>query len=214
MSTENKLFAKRIKELREEWGITQQQMAEMVGLRKTAISNYETGYTTPKIETLRNFMAVFNKPSSYFFEDMDVKIKLKAHSIYGSAIHYYKPTNIKGLRSKEPSLMDSTLTLPVQQHVAKNRYIATSISDNSMNLCGIKKDSCIVINTERKIPSDGQIFAAIRNGELIVRKYHRNDEEIYMSAESTRIPKGLSTESIPETDFEILGTVDKLIVNL
>lgn len=39
---------KRIKRLREEKGLTQEALARKVGIRATAINNYESGIRTPK----------------------------------------------------------------------------------------------------------------------------------------------------------------------
>lgn len=42
-----KLLGKRIRELRKNRGIKQEQLAEMVGLEPTSISNIENGYNYP-----------------------------------------------------------------------------------------------------------------------------------------------------------------------
>ena len=215
MREDEKLFAQRIKELRKSWGITQQQMADMMEVRKTTISNYESGYATPTISTLRRFMVRFNLPASYFVPDMqDEATEKKAQILYGTPIPYFNPTNLEGLKTGEPYLMNSSLCLPAPLHIPKTGHIATSAPDNAMNKCGIKRGSCIIINTERKEPVDGEIFAAIRGYELIVRKYRNNIEGSYMEAESTRIPSGLSIEQIPSENFNILGIVNKTITEL
>ncbi len=215
MYTDDKLFAQRIKDLRKSWGLTQQQMADMVQLRKTTISNYESGYATPTISTLRRFMLRFNLPANYFLPDMQEELTVKkAQIIYGTPIPYYEPTNIDGLITNEPARIDSFLSLPSPMHLPKDGYMATSATDNSMNKCGIKKGTCLIINTEKRLPSDGEIFAAIKDNFFIIRKYHNTIEGTYMSAESTRIPTGLSIEQIPEENFVILGIVDRIIAKL
>ena len=52
MSSGNKLFGKRIKELREAQGYTQEQLAEKVGLEYQTISRIETGYYFTGYENL------------------------------------------------------------------------------------------------------------------------------------------------------------------
>ena len=209
------LFSQRIKELRKSWGLTQQQMADMVDLRKTTISNYESGYATPTIATLKKFMSRFNLPASYFVPDMDSEISVKkAQTLYGSPVPYFEPTNLKGLKTKEPALMDSSLSLPAPLHIPKTGYIATCAPDNSMNKCGIKRGTCLIINTEKTTPSDGEIFAAVRGNFLIVRKYHNNSYGTFMTSESTTVPTGLSVEEIPSEDFQILGIIDRIIAKI
>lgn len=214
MYNENELFAERIKELRKSWGLTQEQMAEMVQLRKTTISNYESGYATPTISTLRRFMLRFNLPASYFLPDTELSgnvHKKTPQLMYGTPIYYYEPSNIDGLRSGEPCLMNSCLTLPSQAQIPKKGCISTSATDNSMNRLGIKKGSFVVIDTENRLLCDKDIFAAIRNNELIIRQYHNTAEGCYMTSESTRIPTGLSIEMIPENDFNVLGKITMVL---
>ncbi len=214
MSKGNLLFAQKIKSLRAEWNLSQQQMADMLGLRKTAISNYESGYSTPTYETLTKFMYKFNLPSEYFFPETSVGLPKLTQKMHGTSMSFYQSENIEGLTTHEDSLRDSVLTLPGHLHVPKGTYIATTAEDNSMNLCGIKKGTVIVINTEKKSPYSGQIFAAIHKGFLLIRKLIETDGVLYMTAQSTRIPTGSSKEKLPEEDFQIIGVVERLIIEI
>ena len=214
MYSENELFAKRIKELRKSWGLTQEQMAEMVQLRKTTISNYESGYATPTLSTLKRFMLRFNLPANYFLPDAELSgtaRKKTPQLVYGTPIYYYEPTNLDGLRSGEPCLMNSCLTLPSQVQIPKKGYISTSATDNSMNKLGIKKGSCVVIDTENRTLYDKDIFAAIRDNEFIIRQYHNTSDGCHMTSESTRIPTGLSIEIIPDEGFIVLGKITMIL---
>lgn len=62
------LLGKRIRELRKRKGIKQEQLAEMVGLEPTSISNIENGYNYPSFQNLEKivyslettFIEIFN----------------------------------------------------------------------------------------------------------------------------------------------------------
>ena len=58
-------LGKRIKELRENAGLTQQQLAERVWVSKAAISNYELFERNPSLETLVNIAHVFHVSTDY-----------------------------------------------------------------------------------------------------------------------------------------------------
>lgn len=45
-------FKDRLKELRKEYSFTQQELANKIGIVRTAIANYETGRTIPGSDTL------------------------------------------------------------------------------------------------------------------------------------------------------------------
>lgn len=214
MSKGDLLFARKIKELRREHDLSQQQLADMLGLRKTTISNYETGYSTPTYKTLELIMTKFSISSEDVSFAKILPTRKLPEKISGTDIFFYQNNNIKGLISKDSILKDSTVTLPTQLHVPRGTYIATQAADNSMNLCGIKRGTIIIINTEKTSPYSGQIFAAINNGSLLIRKMLEKDGVYYMTAQSSRIPTGSSIEKLPEDNFKIIGVVEKLIVDI
>ena len=51
-----KLIGKRIKAVRKQRGLTQEQLSQMVDLSTNYLSNIETGFRTPKLETLIQIM--------------------------------------------------------------------------------------------------------------------------------------------------------------
>lgn len=58
-------FAYRLKELRNEKEMTQQELATKLNLGRTAIANYETGRTSPDIKTLRKMAIIFETSTDY-----------------------------------------------------------------------------------------------------------------------------------------------------
>ena len=53
-------YGKRIKELRNQNSLTQQQLADMVGVSAKTVSHWETGYTMPDVEMMLKLAEVFN----------------------------------------------------------------------------------------------------------------------------------------------------------
>ncbi|MDD9146927.1 helix-turn-helix domain-containing protein [Sporolactobacillus sp. KGMB 08714] len=62
------MLGDRIKQLRKEHGLTQAQLAEILNIKKTTISNYETGYSTPSNEMLKNLANVLDASTDYLLE--------------------------------------------------------------------------------------------------------------------------------------------------
>lgn len=212
MYNKDDYFATSIRNLRKNMGLTQQEMADSIGVRKTTICNYESGYATPTLATLKKLMHVFNLNANYFFDSSAVERK-SIQFMFGATIPFYRPTNIEGLTSGDKTLMDSSLTLPSHIETNKEGYLATTAPDNMMNACGIKRGSCIVINTQKPL-TDGCIFAAVRDNEIIVRKYHNDKAGTYMSIESTRMPSSKAIEQMKDVELIILGVVTKVICDL
>lgn len=79
------MIGERLKQLRKEKGITQQELAEILGVRKAAVSLYETGQNDPadriKILIAKYFdisldylLGVVDKPVKYYNENNFVEL--------------------------------------------------------------------------------------------------------------------------------------------
>ncbi|MCL2861563.1 MAG: helix-turn-helix transcriptional regulator [Firmicutes bacterium] len=55
----------RIRELREEKGLTQGQLAKAIGVHRATIGHYEIGYTEPDIKTIKKLCKFFDVTSDY-----------------------------------------------------------------------------------------------------------------------------------------------------
>lgn len=60
-----------IKELRVEKNINQSELGKLIGVGKTTISNYETGYSSPDQETLIKIADFFNVSVDYLLNRSD-----------------------------------------------------------------------------------------------------------------------------------------------
>lgn len=68
-----KTFAKRLRYLRNLNNKTQQQLADYLNVGKSTISNYETGYSSPDIETLKKLSEIFNVSTDYLLGESDIR---------------------------------------------------------------------------------------------------------------------------------------------
>ena len=59
----------RIKERRLELGLTQEALANMIGVTKGAVANYENGVSTPKIELMFRLFTALDCDANYLHQD-------------------------------------------------------------------------------------------------------------------------------------------------
>lgn len=59
------MFGKRIVEIRKRQGLTQAELAKLMGISRSALSLYEIEKREPDIETLNKFASLFNVPVGY-----------------------------------------------------------------------------------------------------------------------------------------------------
>lgn len=63
------MIGKKIRERREELGMSQEQLANLLGIGKSAISNYETNVSSPKETILLKLFDVLQCDANYLYED-------------------------------------------------------------------------------------------------------------------------------------------------
>jgi transcriptional regulator with XRE-family HTH domain len=68
-----KTFGDRLKELREEKGLTQGALGEMLNVKDTSISNWENGRRFPDKETLVKMANIFNVTTDYLLNNSENK---------------------------------------------------------------------------------------------------------------------------------------------
>lgn len=70
--TEN-VFHIRLKTLRKEKKLTQQQVGEILGYKHTAIANYESGRNEPRVSDLKKLAIYFDVSVDYLIGISDIK---------------------------------------------------------------------------------------------------------------------------------------------
>jgi len=63
-----KNFTEKLKDARTEKGLSQQQVAEAIGVTRSAYSNYEQGIREPDLNTLKKICMFFNISSDYLLD--------------------------------------------------------------------------------------------------------------------------------------------------
>lgn len=58
----------KLKQLRKSKGLSQEELAKMIPVNQTAISQWERGITTPNPNALKRLCQIFNQTSDYFLE--------------------------------------------------------------------------------------------------------------------------------------------------
>jgi transcriptional regulator with XRE-family HTH domain len=94
------LFGLRLKGLRSEKGLTQQQLADKLGIVKASISSYEHNANYPSIEVFIKLCKIFDVSADFLLglsDDMDIKISHLTDeqvSIIMSLINQFERLNI------------------------------------------------------------------------------------------------------------------------
>jgi len=66
---EKKTVGEKLRELRAFYKMTQDDIAEILGMSRTSFSKYENGAANPPLNMLRKFSAIYNVPIEYLIHD-------------------------------------------------------------------------------------------------------------------------------------------------
>ena len=71
MKNKQTFFCKRLKNIMLEQGLTQQRLADKIGVGQQLISFWVTGKQKPTVTSLKKIAEALNVPLNYFFENSD-----------------------------------------------------------------------------------------------------------------------------------------------
>lgn len=100
------LFISRLKELRENAGYSQPEIAKMLGVDKQTISQYELGKRRPSYEMLFSLCDIFNVSTDYFLKKDNVSPRLLTSDELTLIDDYRKGSVIIDASADELTLLD------------------------------------------------------------------------------------------------------------
>lgn len=124
------LVGKRICEQRKKLGITQEQLAEMIGVTSQAVSKWENGHNLPDIDNLIELADVLKTPYSYFVEDEKGELMMNFRSrLFHEDNMYTRVKTISQMEHLENTL--AALAFMREKHKGQfrkgSRYVTESV---------------------------------------------------------------------------------------
>lgn len=118
-------LANRLKERREQLGLTQGEVASILGITPGAVGNYENGVSTPKADILFKVFDALKCDANYLFQD-----EMKNLSKKDVATPFEMDHLVKKYRDLDPhgkEMVDFTLEKEYERSVAEKKRIDTVI---------------------------------------------------------------------------------------
>lgn len=86
----------RIREARKKAGLSQGQLAEMIGIAKSTLSGYESFGREPTVETLSKIMEILNVDANYLLQDEISSSNMALSDSEKELIYCYRSLNSSG----------------------------------------------------------------------------------------------------------------------
>ena len=201
-----------IKELRREKRLKMYELGEIIGVSKSCISNYESGYNIPSRANLI-------KLSEYFDVNMDFllgKTKLRdrfINYVIGMKVPIYEENDIDSIVNSNESKMIGVIDIPRFSDVDDDlkQTFSIKVTDGFMTMAGIDVGSYIIAIKGEDI-FNGKVSVVAYDGKIYVCRVHICDDKI------TIIPDSHDRTYLPiqvdKKEVTILGKVRKVINNV
>ncbi|EFR30700.1 LexA family protein [Eremococcus coleocola] len=211
---ENNFFGKNLKYLRNKKGITQQEIADLIGRKSTgSVSDWEAGRTTPNAGNI-------SKIASYFGLKIDAMVEydLQTQASAPSNLIPIKQTKlipvIGRIACGAPILADQniidSIAFPVELLPSGEIFFLECRGDSMMPTI---QDKALVMVRKQENVEDGEIAVVLLNGdeEATLKRIKRQGDLIMLLPDNTNHPPIVIQ---PTDTIRIVGKAIKTINNL
>lgn len=192
----------KLKELRLKKGLSQKELADLIPVNQTAVSQWERGVTTPNPNALKRLCQIFNQTSDYFLEiensNIPKGIKIPVFSQVAAGIPISAIEDI--IDYEEIS----------EQMASNGEYFGLVIKGDSMEP-RITTGDVVIVRKQNTI-ENGEIAIVLINGEEgTCKKIKKTPEGVMLiSLNPAHEPIFYSNKQIQELPVQIVGKVVEL----
>lgn len=202
-------FSTKLKDLRQQKGLTQQETAKKLNMRRSTYGMYETGKREPSFDTLTTFADFFNVDMNTLMDTNDtsknnpsspvraIKIPVLGTVVAGVPIEAIE--NVIGYEDITPAM------------AATGDFFALKIKGQSMEprIC---EGDLVVVRKQADIESGDTAIVLVNGNEATVKKVKKTKEGITLVANNIAVytPHFYSNREIEELPVQVIGKVVEL----
>lgn len=202
----------RVKELRKRNNISQQKLASLLNVHQTAISQWETGRTTPDIETANTMAKLFNVSLDYLLgrempdQESPPRKKGVRIPVYGDTAAGVPILAIENYDSDDPDDWEE-----ITEEMARGGdYIALRIKGNSMEP-RMKTGDIVIVRLQPDVETGDVAIARVNGDSATCKKIKKTPEGLWLIPFNPEFePMFYSPRDIAELPVTIIGKVVEL----
>jgi len=176
-----------IKRFRVEKDMTQEQLAEALGVTRSAVTQWESGWSQPRMGKLEQLAELFNVPKSALIDDDPCRrilpqgaiIPIKSKPAYApllGRVHAGDP--------RDPEMVDGPMVeLPESVAEAHPRAYFLEVEGDCMDK--VYPEGCLILVDPDREPQNGSIAAvSIDGADYVMRRLLRTSNTMVLAPES------------------------------
>ena len=200
----------RVKELRKQKHITQEELGKVLDIQKAAISKYENGIAEPSTEVLNKMSAFFGVSIDYLLGNSPVKVSNQTSSDSQGVRIPVLGRVVAGIPIEAvEEILDYEEITP--ELAASGEFFALKIRGHSMEPRMMEGD-VVIVRRQDDVESGDVAIVLVNGNEATVKRVKKQEDGITLIATNTSVyePHYYSNKEIEELPVRILGKVVEL----
>lgn len=202
-------FRHRLKQLRQQNNLSQEELGKLVGLQKAAIYKYENGIlVNPKRDLIEKIASIFGVTPSFLMswdnnEDMTPDY-CRQYPYIPDSVAAGVPCTIEGVKELPTIALSDTI---MGKYAGKKDIIIMKVNGESMNKI-IPSGSFVAVATDVSVKNlrDGDLVVFGKEHEYSLKHFYDADDKIIFKPNSTDI--NFTDQVYPkDKNFQIVGKV-------
>lgn len=203
-------FPRRVHDLRIEKNLTQEQLADLMSVGKTSISNYENGYAVPTLYHLHNMAKIFNVSISYLIGETDLRERY-TELPEGVRIPVFSHLNIDALTHGTESDAEGIIELPKNAQMRDAEFFAVQMWNDSMVVDHIFKNDYVILRRTKEI-NNGRIYLVVVEGLPYLHRATQKDTMLLLNPNS--VARKYEPLQVFMKQADVVGRAVSVISNL
>lgn len=174
-----------IKKLRCRADLTQEQLAELIDVSRSAITQWEAGYSSPRIGTVQKLASLFRVPISAIVDDREViPIKGAKPAQIGSYVAVPLLGKVHAGDPTEAETIDADMVeIPAWLFDRDPETYTVIVEGDCMDK--IYPEGCVIAISPNRMPDNGSIaVVTIDDADTVVRRIYKTPQTLVLAPES------------------------------
>jgi repressor LexA len=201
-----------IKALRREKHLKMYELGEAIGVSKSCISNYESGYNIPSRENLMKLSELFDVNIDYLLGKTELRDRFLKY-IKGMMVPIFENDDIESLVNFNESKIAGIINIPRYNNVENDlkETFAVKVEDNTMNFANIIPGGYAIGVRDDDMTKNG-IAVIVYNKKIYIRRLHIFENHVTLipdSYDKTHMPL-----QVEKSDVKMIGYIKSVVHNV
>lgn len=201
----NSIFSQNLKRLRKEKKILQKDLAKILGVSNSIVSDWEKGIKLPRAGAIQKLSDYFKIPKSLLFEEIGTSFQTISElinlPIAGKISCGNGSVAIEEIEGYEPTPTN---------WVAGGDFFYLRAKGDSMINARIQNDDLLLIRKQSDV-ENGQIAAVVIDDEAVLKRVYKKNGTLILQSENPTYQPIIVTD---QNNVTIIGKLNKVIFNL